>query len=629
MASSSPSNNKSWKRIFGIAPNRVDPNDKEQPSWKDSFVALRLVPRFIAMVWKTSPYLAVTNLLLRLCRAGMPVAQLYVGKLIIDEIVALKDQAVAADVSLIWQYVALEMLLVVGSGILSNFISLTESLLSDLFSNQSSEALITHAARLDLAQLETPAVHDQLERARQQTTGRAALLAQLFSVLQTVLTIFSLGAGILWLNPWLLLLLVVAVLPAFLSEMYFDRYSYSVSRSWTPERRELDYFRYIGASDETAKEIKIFGLSGFLAKHYRQLADQYYAVNSRLAIRRAFWGAFFNAISSLGYYSAYVFIIHQTIKGQLSLGDLTFLSGSFQRLNGDIQDILWRFSYTMRNALYLKDFFDFFALEPQITSPPNPLPVPDRLVQGFVFENVSFKYPHTDQWAVQNISFALKPTEKLALVGENGAGKTTITKLISRLYEPTEGRILLEGVDIRQYDLQQFRNSIGVIFQDFVRFQMTASNNIAIGQIDQIENRPLIETAAKQSLANTVIRTLPQHYDQMLGKRFANGVDLSGGQWQKIALARAYMRKASLLILDEPTAALDARAEHEVFQQFAQLTVDKAAILISHRFSTVRMADQILVLRNGKTVEYGSHAELLKQNGYYAELFYLQAEGYQ
>jgi ATP-binding cassette subfamily B protein len=455
-------------------------------------------------------------------------------------------------------------------------------------------------------------------------------MSQVLGQMQDIITMAFLSVGLIAFTPWLILLLLVAVIPAFLGESHFNERSYSLVHGWTPERRELDYLRLTGASDETAKEIKIFGLSGFLTDRFKELSTRFYNDNKQLAIKRAFWGSIFAALGSVGYYGAYVYIIYQTINSQISIGQLTFLAGSFARLRGLLESILNRFASISEGALYLQDFFDFFELKPHIQNHAQARPFPQPIQRGFDFEDVGFKYANSpDKWAIRHLNFTLQVGEKLALVGENGAGKTTLVKLLARLYDPTEGRILLDGYDLREYNPEDLRKEIGVIFQDFVRFQMTASNNIAVGRITEKENHPRIQKSAAQSLADTVINKLPEGYDQMIGRRFAKGVELSGGEWQKMALGRAYMRDAQLLILDEPTAALDARAEHEVFQRFAELTQDKTAVLISHRFSTVRMADRILVIENGQLIEIGSHEELLAQQGRYAELFQLQAKGYQ
>jgi ATP-binding cassette subfamily B protein len=437
-----------------------------------------------------------------------------------------------------------------------------------------------------------------------------------------------LAAGLLAFNPWLILLLLIAIIPAFVGESYFNDRSYALSRRQTPQRRELDYMRYIGASDETAKEVKLFDLSDFLINRFKTLSDRFYTDNKKLAISRSAWGTFFSMLGSAGYYGAYLFIIAKAIDGSITIGDLTFLAGSFRQLRSLLEGILIRFTSVSQGAVYLTDFFDFFTIKPHITQPAKPFHFPNPIKEGFVFENVGFKYSNSSKWANRHLSFTLHAHEKLALVGENGAGKTTLVKLLARLYDPTEGRILLDGIDLREYDLNELRINIGVIFQDFIRYQMSVAQNIAVGHIQEQNDRPLIVSSAEQSLAHPMIETLPEKYDQALGRRFNQGVELSGGEWQKIALARAYMKDAQLLILDEPTAALDARAEYEVFQRFADLTKGKSAVLISHRFSTVRMADRILVLDKGQLLEIGSHEELLAKNGRYAELFHLQARGY-
>ena len=601
---------------------------KEKPKvLREQFAALKHLPRFFRLIWSVNAYMATANVLLRLLKSAIPLATLYVGKEIIDAVIRLINGE-TTDTTYLWTMVAVELGLAVLSDLMNRGITLLDSLLGDLFANKTSVELIAHAARLDLYQFEDAEFYDKMERARRQTTGRTVLMSQVLTQMQDMVTVLFLAGGLVAFNAWLLLLLVLAVIPSFLGETHFNQRTYSLTRSWTPERRELDYLRYIGASDRTAKEVKIFNLSGFITERFRELSHNYYLANRSIAVKRAAWGSFLSSLGTLSYYGAYIFIIYQAIGGIITGGTLTFLAGSFSRMRSNLQGIMNRFSRIAEGALYLQDLFDFFAIQPNIRSLPDSKPFPDRLRDGFRFENVSFKYPNGERWAIRDLSFHLPPGEKLALVGENGAGKTTLVKLLARLYEPTEGRILVDGVDIREYNLKQLRDNIGIIFQDYIRFQLKAGENIAIGNIEDRINAPAIEEAARKSLADTVVEELPGRYEQILGKRFAKGVDLSGGQWQKIALARAYMRDAQLLILDEPTAALDARAEHEVFLRFAELIEGKAAVIISHRFSTVRMADRILFLENGQLLELGSHEELIAKDGKYAELFHLQAAGY-
>jgi len=618
--------------------------DSEKLTLKEQFRALVYVPPLLKLVWEVSPRLTVASVIMRLLRGGLPVSLLYVGKLIIDEVVALAQAGGVTsmgggDLSHLWLLVGIELGLAIFSDLLGRGVALADSLLSDLFTNETSVRLMRHAARLDLRHFEDAEFYDRLERARRQTTGRIALLSQILGQAQDVVTIVSLGAGLVIMAPWLIFLLVLALVPAFLGEAHFNSLSYSLMYSWTPERRELDYLRYVGASDVTAKEVKIFGLAEFISDRYRHLADGLYEANRKLATRRAAWGSGLAAIGSIGYYAAYAIIIWRTVTGQFSIGDLTFLAGSFRQLRRLIEGMLSGFSTIAERALYLKDLFDFFDIAPEIAAPgpaagasaethAAPRPFPDPVREGFAFEDVSFRYPGTEPWVLRHVSFELRAGEKLALVGENGAGKTTITKLLARLYDPTEGRITLDGHDLREYDPEELRRHVGVIFQDFVRYHMTAADNLAVGRIEAREDRPRLESAAERSLASSVIESLPDAYEQMLGRRFEGGIELSGGEWQKVALARAYVRDAELLILDEPTASLDARAEYEVFERFSDLTQGKTAVLISHRFSTVRMADRIVVLEGGTVRERGTHEELLAAGGLYAELFRLQARGY-
>lgn len=596
---------------------------------KERLRALRNLPALFRLVWASGPGMMLANILLRLTKASFPFLLLYIGKLIIDQVVHLNRHDGAYDQHTLWKLVVTEFILAILSDALTRAITLMDSLLGDLFANHTSVRIMEHAALLDLDQFEDAVFYDKLERARQQTVGRTVLLSQVMSQVQDLITMGFLAAGLLVFNPWLILLLVIAILPAFLGESYFNDQTYALSRSQTPQRRELDYLRYIGASDETAKEIKMFSLSGFIIDRFKVLSDRFYRDNKKLSVKRSVWGTGFALLGSIGYYGAYIFIISRTINGRLTIGELTFLAGSFRQLRTLLESVLSRFTTVSQGAIYLSDFFEFFEIQPKIHNTDQPRPFPDPIQQGFTFENVGFKYLNSERWANRNLNFTLHPSEKLALVGENGAGKSTLVKLLARLYDPTEGRILLDGHDLREYDLNDLRKHIGIIFQDFLRYQMTFSQNIAAGNIDEQTNRELIERSATQSLADELAQKLPGGYEQMLGKRFAEGVELSGGEWQKVAIARAYMREAQLVMLDEPTSALDARAEFQVFERFTELTRGKMAVLISHRFSTVRMADRIAVLAKGEIAEIGSHDELLAKDGRYAELFRLQAMGYQ
>lgn len=588
---------------------------------------MKNLPELFRLVWKSSPGKTTISFLLRIARSAMPVSLLYIGKLIIDQVVQLNRHG--GSQHQLWKLVIIEFALAILTDGLNRMINLVDNLLGDLFSNYTSMRIMRHAATLDLDQFEDSVFYDKLERARQQTVGRSVLLSQVMSQVQDFISMAFLLAGLLAFNPWLILLLLISIIPSFLGESYFNSQNYALTRSQTPERRELDYLRYLGASDETAKEVKIFGLSDFIIGRFKTLSDKFYTDNATLAVKRSVWGTLLSILGSIGYYAAYAFIIYQTVTGRSSVGTLTFLAGSFRQLSSLMENTLNRFTAVSQGAIYLNDFLEFFEIKPKISIAEKPLPFPNPIQQGFTFENVGFQYHNSETWANRNLNFTLHPGEKLALVGENGAGKTTLVKLMARLYDPTEGRILLDGIDLKDYAIEELRLNIGIIFQDYLKYQMTLSQNIAIGHISEIDNQELIERAAAESLADSLAEKLPNRYDQWLGRRFKDGVELSGGEWQKVALARAYMKDAQVLILDEPTSALDARAEYEVFQRFTELTRGKSAVLISHRFSTARMADRILVLDKGTILESGTHEELLALDGRYSELFQLQAMGYQ
>ena len=617
---------------------RPPPLPDTAPTFREQLENFRLIWRLLVQIWHTSPPLAIASVMLRLLGALQPIVMLWVGKLIIDDVVrltgitppgpAIADWWESGELSHLLVLLLAELALVVGIDIINRGMNLVDSILTELHSNQMSVELMAHAARLDLRHFESAEYQDRLERARRQAAGRNALLSVLFGQAQNVITVATLAAGLFIYAPWLILLLPISFMPAVLGETRFNQLSYWLSRRRTPERRELEYIRYIGATPETAKEIKLFGLGDFLVDRFRRLAHTIFLENTRIARQRAFWGAIFAAISTLTYYCAYAFIVWRTVTGEFTIGDLAFLSGSFLRLNGLFQAILLGFTQVAAQSMYLDDLFSFFEIEPEIVSPTAPKPFPAPLRDGIRFENVGFRYPDTQTWAVRNLSFTLKAGETLALVGENGAGKTTIVKLLTRLYDPDEGRVTIDGVDLRELSLKDIHAHIGVIFQDFIRYSLTARENIAVGRIADRDDEPRIDRAAELSLADGVIAKLPKGYDQQLGRLFREGRDLSGGEWQKLAIARAYMRDAELIILDEPTAALDAKAEAEVFARFKGLAEGKTAVIISHRFSTVRMADRILVLDNGGILEAGTHEELVAMKGRYAELFELQAAGY-
>ncbi len=626
-----------------MAPASAPPPPGARPSLRDRVGALRNLPPFLREIWATSRALTLASLGLRLLRALMPVATLYIGKLIIDEavrLVGLHSTGAATgypDLAAAWHggtldHLALllgaEFALAIASDLSGRLVNYFDGLLSERFTNATSIRLMEHAATLDLEDFEDPDLQDKLDRARRQTMGRMGLLSQLFGQAQDIVTVISFAAGLLVFAPWLIVLLAVALIPAFVGEAHFNALNYTLNFAWTPERRQLEYLRQMGASVETAKEVKIFDLNRFFIARFRALSDKFYLANKALAGKRAFWGTLLSALGTLGYYVAYAYIAWRTVRGDFSIGDLTFLAGSFRRLRQLLEGLLVGFSQVAGQALYLDDLYSFFEIQAEIRSKPGAVPVPQPIARGFVFENVGFRYPDATRWALRGLDFELRAGEVLALVGENGAGKTTLVKLLARLYDPDEGRILLDGRDLRDYSLEDLRANIGVIFQDFVRYHLTAGENIGVGQVADMTDRARIAAAARRSGADEVVAGLPDGYDQLIGRRFKTGVDLSGGQWQKIAIARAYMRDAQVMILDEPTAALDARAEFEVFQRFRELSDKRTAVLISHRFSSVRMADRILVLAEGRLEASGTHAQLMAQGGRYAELFELQAAGY-
>jgi len=595
--------------------------------WHERLAALRNVPPVLAIVWESGPGVVAAGLIFRLFASLLPMALLWITKLIIDGIVRALNTHQPVQPGF-WWLVGAEFGFAVLGTVLTRIIDYSDSLLADKYTRHVSIRVMKHAAELDLLAYEDPVFYDRLDRARVQATDRLGMIQSIGRLVQQIATVVSLSVSIMLFSPWLMLLLVAGVVPAFLGESHFAFLGYAKNFRQTPIRRQLDYLRILGGSREAAKELKLFGLSGFLTERFTRLSDEIYTENVGLSRRRLIAGSFLSVIGTMGYYSAYVFVIWRTLKGALSIGTLTFLCGAILQASSNIQQIFSTLSGIADQALFLTDLLAFFEMQPTIRSKPNALMTPRPILRGFEFRDVSFRYPGSPRLILDGLNFRLQPGERVALIGENGQGKTTVVKLITRLYDPSEGQILLDGVDLREYSLEDLYREIGVIFQDFMRYELKARENIAVGRVEEINNLALLKMAARKSMADNVIARLPKGYDQMLGGRFEGGLDLSGGEWQKVALARAYLRDAQLLILDEPTAALDARSEFEVFRRFAELTTGKMALFISHRFSTVRMADRIVVLDKGRIAEEGSHDQLASMGGRYAEMFEMQAASY-
>jgi ATP-binding cassette subfamily B protein len=598
------------------------------PKWGERLKALKTnTPLILRMVWEAAPRVVVGSVVARFSAALIPLAMLAVTGFIIEDIHTFISHQAPLPGNF-WWLVAGEFLLASLASVLVRVLDFCDVVIADKFVRHISTRIVEHASRLDLTYYEDTVVYDKMDRARVQGTDRLMMIQAGGVLLQQGITAASLAISIFFYSPWLLVALVVCVVPAFLGQTHFAFLGYSLNFQQTTAKRQMEYFRVLGGSKENAKELKLFGLRPFLVDRYTELSNALHIQNLGLAKRKLLFGAFLTLLGTLGYYGTYAFVIHRTVTGAISLGLMTVLAGAIAGASSNIQSFFSSFSIIADQALFMGDLLEFFSVQPRIVSKPNALPAPRPIRKGFEFKNVSFSYPGNPRRVLDNVSFRLEPSSRIALVGENGQGKTTIVKLLTRLYDPTEGQILLDGVDLREYDLDDLWKEIGVIFQDFTRYEMTASDNIAIGQVEERGNTFRIRAAAHKSLAEKVIRKLPRGYDQTLGSRFEGAVDLSGGEWQKMALARAYLRDAQLLILDEPTAALDARSEHEVFERFAELTAGKMALLISHRFSTVRMADRILVLENGRIAEQGKHDQLVRDSGRYAEMFELQAANY-
>ena len=588
---------------------------------------MRNIPPVMRMVWECGPKTVIWSMALRVALALMPVAILEVSRWLINAIVMFRHQHTALP-QFFWWIVVLEFALASLAAFLSRGVGFCDSLLGDLYLQHISVRVIEHASKLDITAFENPDFYDRLERAKAQATDRIAMIQMVGTLIQLVLTTVSLSLLIAKYSPWLLLLLIAGTIPALLGESHFAFLGYAKNFMQTPLRRKMDYLRDLGGSKEAAKELKLFGLRDFLIESFSGMANTIFDQNVDLSKRKLAAGTFLSLLATAGYYSAYALVLWDTIRGRFEIAVLVILTTAILQVSANLQQIFVNASGVADQALFLTDLLGFFAMEPTVRSKPDAIKIPRPIRQGVEFRNVSFAYPGTTRLVLKDFNFHLRPGERVALIGENGQGKTTIVKLITRLYDPTEGQILIDGVDLREYDMEDLCHEIGVIFQDYMRYEMTARDNIAVGRIEERDRLDRIEQAAQMSLADEAIARLPAGIDQQLGRRFEGGVDLSGGEWQRMALARAYLRDAQLLILDEPTAALDARSEQEVFQRFAELTKGKMALLISHRFSTVKMTDRIVVLSHGVLTEEGTHEELIRHGGLYAEMFEMQAASY-
>jgi ATP-binding cassette subfamily B protein len=585
------------------------------------------MPPVLGILWDSGPSVVTWGLVLRVVIAVLPFAIAKVAALIIQDIAG-RVMSRAALPGNFWLLVGTEVGLNVLLGLMTRAIDYSDSLLANRYTQYVSVRVMEQAARLDLTTYENPIFYDRLERARVQATDRLAMIQQMGRLFQQVITTLVFSAALAWASPWLVLLLGLGVLPSFLGETHYAFLGYAKNFRQTTRKRQMDYLRQVAGSREGAKEVKLFGLSRYFTERFEAIAGEIYREDVALSRSKLVMGGLLGVIGTLGYYGAYVYVIWRTLLGHYNIGQFTFLTAAIQQASSNLQQVFSTASGIADQALFLTDLLAFFEMKPTVESKPDGLKAPEVIRQGFEFRNVSFKYAGTDRMILSNFNLVLRPGERIALIGENGQGKTTVVKLITRLYDPTEGQILLDGVDLREYAIEELHQQIGVIFQDFMRYEMTARENIAVGRVEKSGAQDEIELAANKSLADTVVEKLEGSYDQMLGRRFEGGVELSGGEWQKIALARAYLRDAQLLILDEPTAALDAKSELEVFERFAELTQGKMALLISHRFSTVRMADRIVVLSGGRLVEQGNHASLMEENGLYASMFEMQAASY-
>jgi ATP-binding cassette subfamily B protein len=598
--------------------------------WQKIRTSFTHTPQALQLVWQANPVATAGLAFLTLAGALLPATQAWVGKLIVDGVVASLQGGHDPDqVRTVFYYLALELVLFLLSAALNHSRRLIQQLIQLQLANRIRTEIIRKALTLDLSFFEHPDYYDRLQNARREGGYKPVeLINDTFLIVQNLITLLSFAALMLRFSPWLVLVLLATSIPAFIAETRFSEQSFRLLTRRAPETRQINYLARLLTEDSAAKEIKLFHLGDKLLSRYTELFAKFFAEDRSLAIKRASVGFSLGLIATMGFYGSYAWIVWRTVQGSISLGDMTLYLTIFRQGQSTFQSILAAIGNIYESNLFMANYFEFLDIMPQmrIASPARKLAA--AMTGGIEFRGVGFRYPESDEWVLRDIDLSIRPGEKIALVGHNGAGKTTLIKLLSRLYDPTEGAILLDGVDIRDLDPLELRQKIGVIFQDFVRYHLPARENIGFGQIEAADDMEKIIESARKSGAHAMIEDLPEGYETMLGRWFHGGHELSLGQWQRIALARAFMRDAEILVLDEPTASLDAQTEYEIFRHFQELTEGKMAILISHRFSTVRMADRIVVIQDGRITEAGSHQDLLRREGVYARLFGMQAEGY-
>lgn len=598
--------------------------------WQKIRASFTHTPQALRLVWQANALATLGLGVLTLAGALLPATQAWVGKLIVDGVVASIQGAQDPDqVRTVFYYLVLELILFLLGTALNHSRRLIQQLIQLQLANKIRAEIIRKALTLDLAFFEHPDYYDRLQNARREGSYKPVeLINDTFQIVQNTITLISFAALMLRFSPWLVVILLATSIPAFIAETRFSEQGFRLLTRRAPETRQINYLARLLTEDSAAKEIKLFHLGDRLLQRYTTLFAKFFEEDKSLAVRRAAVGFSLGLIATMGFYGSYAWIVWRTVQGIISLGDMTLYLTIFRQGQSTFQSILAAVGNIYENNLFMANYFEFLDIEPRMRVAAPPKKLPAELAHGIEFRGVGFRYPDSDEWVLRNVDLRIRAGEKIALVGHNGAGKTTLIKLLSRLYDPVEGAILLDGIDVRDIDPIELRQKIGVIFQDFVRYHLPARENIGFGQIEAADEMEKIVESARKSGAHKMIEDLPEGYETMLGRWFHGGHELSLGQWQRIALARAFMRDAEILVLDEPTASLDAQTEYEIFRHFQELTDGKMAILISHRFSTVRMADRIVVIENGRIAEMGSHEELLRQEGTYARLFSLQAEGY-